>query len=47
MRRYGLATFWRDKQPGKKDKERGLMETRVEGEGTGWRKKKDVLSGSD
>ena len=30
MRRYGLATFWRDKQPGKKDKERGLMEPRLE-----------------
>ena len=34
-------------QPGKKDKERGLMEPRLEGDGTGWRKKKDVLSSSD
>ena len=34
-------------QPGKKDKERGLMEPRLEGDGTGWRKKKHVLSSSD
>ena len=34
-------------QPGKKDKVRGLMEPRLEGDGTGWRKEKDVLSSSD
>ena len=32
-------------QTGRKDTKRGLMEPR--GDGSGWRKKKDVFSGSD